>query len=196
VTISRHARTRVGDEQNRGRSSDIGLTALVAASVLLLSLVGYRWASKRQHGESGGDHPTSTSGVSGGDQPTSTDSVVPGGSFGGTKHVPDGAGEKRAAAGGDAHSNDHEVTTGDPGSQSDEERVLALVEDSGGRMRQARIVASTDWSESKMSTLLSEMHDAGSVRKIRLGRENLVCLAGEEPELVGSFADSEEEQQV
>ena len=198
-------------------TADIGLTAL-AASVLLLSLAGYRWASKRPHEESEGDQSTSTDpgatdrdtgvGQSSGTPSVvadsrapatgdeSTDSVVAGGSSGGTEQVPDGAGEERPAAGDDTRSNGHGVTTSDADSQSDEERVFALVEDSGGRMRQARIVASTDWSESKVSTLLSEMHDAGSVTKVRLGCENLVCLAREEPELVGSFADSEEEQQV
>lgn len=223
-------------------ATDVGLTAVVAVSVLVLGVAGYRWASGGPHGDSRGDRSTSTGsesgddrsvsadGNSGDDQSTSTDpgatdggagvgqpsgtpsvvadsrapetgdestdGVVAGDGPTGAERVTDGAGEKRAAAGGDTRSNGHGVTAGDAGSRSDEERVLALVEDSGGRMRQARIVASTDWSESKVSTLLSEMHDAGSVTKVRLGRENLVCLAGEEPELVGSFAETEEERQV
>jgi len=126
----------------------------------------------------------------------STDDIVAGDGQTDAERVTDGAGERRAAAGSDARPSDYGVTASDTRSQSDEERVLTLVKDSGGRMRQARIVASTDWSESKVSTLLSEMHDAGSVTKLRLGRENLICLDGEEPELVGSFAEGEEERQV
>jgi len=70
--------------------------------------------------------------------------------------------------------------------QSDEERVLELLEENDGRMKQARIVEHTDWSKSKVSMLLSEMEADGAISKLRVGRENLISLAGEEPDAAGS----------
>ena len=64
----------------------------------------------------------------------------------------------------------------DPELLSDEERVEALLERNGGRMRQADIVQETDWSDAKVSQLLSRMADEGSVEKLRLGRENVISL--------------------
>lgn len=65
---------------------------------------------------------------------------------------------------------------------SDEERVERLLTDSGGRMRQADIVAETGWSDAKVSQLLSAMAEAGRVEKLRLGRENLISLPDTEDE--------------
>ncbi len=59
---------------------------------------------------------------------------------------------------------------------SDEERVLALIDERGGRMKQAAIVEETDWSNAKVSQLLSEMAESGEVEKLRIGRENLISL--------------------
>ena len=65
---------------------------------------------------------------------------------------------------------------------SDEERVEHLLDRNGGRMKQARIVKETGWSDAKVSQLLSTMADDGRVEKLRLGRENLISLPDEEPE--------------
>ena len=65
---------------------------------------------------------------------------------------------------------------------SDEERVLALIEENGGRMKQAAIVTETDWSNAKVSQLLSEMAETGEIEKLRIGRENLISLPEEENE--------------
>lgn len=59
---------------------------------------------------------------------------------------------------------------------ADDERVERLVERNGGRMRQAEIVAETDWSDAKVSQLLSSMADEGRIEKLRIGRENLITL--------------------
>lgn len=66
----------------------------------------------------------------------------------------------------------------DPELLSDEERVERLLKHNGGRMRQADIVTETDWSDAKVSQLLSRMADDGRVEKLRLGRENLITLPG------------------
>ncbi|WP_049935054.1 helix-turn-helix transcriptional regulator [Haloplanus natans] len=70
----------------------------------------------------------------------------------------------------------------DPTLLSDEERVEHLLDRNGGRMKQARIVKETGWSDAKVSQLLSTMADDGRVEKLRLGRENLISLPDEEPE--------------
>lgn len=65
---------------------------------------------------------------------------------------------------------------------SDEERVMRLLRENGGRMKQVDIVEETDWSNAKVSQLLSEMADQGAVDKLRIGRENLISLPGERPD--------------
>jgi len=74
---------------------------------------------------------------------------------------------------------------------SDEDRIVAMLEETGGRMKQSEIVESTEWSKSKVSVLLSEMEDEGTVSKLRVGRENVVSLDGHEPEAAKSPLDDE-----
>ena len=64
---------------------------------------------------------------------------------------------------------------------TDREKVQQLIRENGGRMKQSRIVDSVDWSKAKVSRLLAELEDEDQVTKLRLGRENLVCLPGHEP---------------
>lgn len=64
---------------------------------------------------------------------------------------------------------------------TDQERVRQLLRENGGRMKQSNIVDSVDWSKAKVSRLLADLEEDGQVTKLRLGRENLVCLPGHEP---------------
>lgn len=75
---------------------------------------------------------------------------------------------------------------------SDNDRVIKLLEENGGRMKQVNIVEVTDWSKSKVSMLLSDMEDEGEISKLRVGRENIISLAGQEPDAAGSPFDDEE----
>jgi hypothetical protein len=90
------------------------------------------------------------------------------------------------AAAGAVATNDEETTGDDPASDvdldllSDEERVEYLLQQNGGRMKQANIVKETGWSNAKVSQLLSEMADAERVNKLRIGRENLISLPEED----------------
>lgn len=63
---------------------------------------------------------------------------------------------------------------------SDEERVERLLRENGGRMKQANIVKETDWSNAKVSQLLSSMEDEGRIDKLRIGRENLISFPDED----------------
>ncbi|AGB38217.1 helix-turn-helix transcriptional regulator [Natronococcus occultus] len=64
---------------------------------------------------------------------------------------------------------------------SDEERVLRLLRQNGGRMKQGSIVSETGWSNAKVSQLLSQMADDGDIEKLRIGRENLITLPEVDP---------------
>ncbi|MFD1632506.1 helix-turn-helix transcriptional regulator [Haloplanus ruber] len=86
------------------------------------------------------------------------------------------------AAEGDADEGTDAEAAVDPSLLSDEERVERLLNENGGRMKQARIVRETGWSDAKVSQLLSTMADDGRVEKLRLGRENLISLPDEDPE--------------
>lgn len=81
--------------------------------------------------------------------------------------------DQRSLSGGQEPSTDEFVT--------DRERVRRLIRNNGGRMKQSQIVESVDWSKAKVSRLLAELEEDGQVTKLRLGRENLVCLPGNEP---------------
>ncbi len=101
-----------------------------------------------------------------------------------------------AVAGADSADNDaDERATGDrqSGDQSDEddidetllsdeERVERLLQRNDGRMKQARIVEETGWSNAKVSQLLSSMAEEGQIEKLRIGRENLISFPDEGPE--------------
>jgi hypothetical protein len=63
---------------------------------------------------------------------------------------------------------------------SDGERVERLLEQNGGRMKQATIVKETDWSDAKVSQLLSTMEEEDRIDKLRIGRENLISFPDED----------------
>lgn len=73
--------------------------------------------------------------------------------------------------------------TGDAGTDdtpeellSNEERVLRLVADNGGRMKQQAVVTELDWTEAKTSQVISGMQDDGDIEVFRIGRENVLKL--------------------
>ena len=142
---------------------------LAAAALIAGSVVGYRRISA-----DGDDADRSVANGSG-------DAQV------GGQHAAGGGGAAtadREFAGDESDATD-EADDGDADEPdlsllSDEERVERLLEDGGGRMRQADIVAETGWSDAKVSQLLSAMADDGRVEKLRLGRENLISLPDED----------------
>lgn len=68
---------------------------------------------------------------------------------------------------------------------SDEERVERLLDQNGGRMKQANIVKETGWSNAKVSQLLSAMEDDDRINKLRIGRENLISFPDEDVTEIG-----------
>ncbi|RLM47140.1 hypothetical protein DVK00_01150 [Haloarcula sp. Atlit-47R] len=64
--------------------------------------------------------------------------------------------------------------------------VKLMLQAENGRLHQTDIVEATDWSKAKVSRLLSRMVDEDEVVKIRLGRENLICLERAKPPAANS----------
>ncbi|MBS1262947.1 MAG: hypothetical protein MAG715_00112 [Methanonatronarchaeales archaeon] len=58
----------------------------------------------------------------------------------------------------------------------DGERVMELLREAGGRMRQAEVVERTGWSEAKVSNVTNSLKDGGRLVKRRWGRENVLLL--------------------
>lgn len=57
-----------------------------------------------------------------------------------------------------------------------DEYVCQLLDQNGDRMKQSQIVEITSWSKAKVSRVLSELEEEGKLRKIQVGRENLIEL--------------------
>ncbi|GAA0241252.1 helix-turn-helix transcriptional regulator [Haladaptatus pallidirubidus] len=65
---------------------------------------------------------------------------------------------------------------------TDEERIRSILIEYGGRMKQVDITAETSWSKSTVSRKLSKMEENNEIKRVQVGRGNLVFLNGSEPE--------------
>lgn len=59
---------------------------------------------------------------------------------------------------------------------SNEERMMALLEDHDDRIKQREIARRLDWTDAKTSKVVRSLSDEGAVEVFRLGRENVVVL--------------------
>jgi hypothetical protein len=84
--------------------------------------------------------------------------------------VPSSSGDGDASVAPPSHGDSATVRT-------DDEEVEALLQERGGRMKQAEVAEVLDWSASKTSRVLSDLEDDGIVERVRLGRENVVDLS-------------------
>lgn len=62
-----------------------------------------------------------------------------------------------------------------------EQRVIDLLDRHAGVRRQQEIQESTNWSAAKTSRILSGMEEEGTIVRVSLGRQKVVCLPGSEP---------------
>ncbi|EMA61486.1 helix-turn-helix transcriptional regulator [Halorubrum lipolyticum] len=146
--------------------------AIVVAAVLIAgSVVGYRRMDR-------GSAAVADESANGGGVDSDGDGPADPGPHGATAGAAAGAaaGSDSTVDGSEGDDAGAEEEAEDLSLLSDEERVERLLEDNGGRMRQADIVAETGWSDAKVSQLLSAMADSGRVEKLRLGRENLISI--------------------
>jgi hypothetical protein len=93
---------------------------------------------------------------------------------------------KPDAANAEPGSAESTAGAGDDGSSptpddllSNEEKVIQLLENNGGRTRQQDVVEAFGWSETKTSEVITEMREADALEVYRLGRENVLALPGE-----------------
>lgn len=59
---------------------------------------------------------------------------------------------------------------------SNEERVLRLLEENGGRIKQQDVVSKLDWTDAKTSKVVSGLREDGKLESFRLGRENILTI--------------------
>ncbi len=145
-----------------GGSSSLLLGGLVVVALLGAGAVavGLRRRDAVDGGATSADAP---------DGDASDSAATTGGESGADATTGAGAAAGAAAAGGDDDTVPPELLT-------DEDRVRRLLTDRGGRMKQADVAETLDWSASKTSRVLSEMADEGAVEKLRIGRENVIDL--------------------
>lgn len=63
---------------------------------------------------------------------------------------------------------------------SNEERVLQLLEERGGRLKQQQVVSELEWTEAKTSQVVSGLREDDEIDVFRIGRENVLTVAEEE----------------
>ncbi|WIV68419.1 helix-turn-helix transcriptional regulator [Natrialbaceae archaeon AArc-T1-2] len=79
-------------------------------------------------------------------------------------------------------SDDPDATDATPPPEllSNEERVLRLLEQHGGRIKQQDVVSELEWTEAKTSQVVGELREAGEIDVFRIGRENVLTLPDNE----------------
>jgi uncharacterized membrane protein len=63
---------------------------------------------------------------------------------------------------------------------SNEERVLKLLDEEGGRVKQQAVAQRLDWTDAKTSQVVSDLRESDEVEVFRLGRENVLTLPDED----------------
>ena len=142
----------------------VGFGAVVLFGLVLLAWQGGYLGGGASGGGDDGPPPDDRGGAEAGDVSTAD---------AGTESSPMDGAESEVAAGSTMAGTEATIDTD---LLSDEERVEHLLRQHGGRMKQARIVEETRWSNAKVSQLLSSMAEEGRVDKLRIGRENLISL--------------------
>jgi len=132
--------------------------------VILLAGVG-GWFYQRRPGDTDDDPPTAV--VDTGDEiHTGVDTEA-------DANTPTDAG----STGSNADTASTAATTDDepdPELLSNEEQVLRLLEEHGGRMKQKRVVEELDWTDAKTSKVVSGLREDGAIDSFRIGRENVL----------------------
>ncbi|MDR5672774.1 putative membrane-associated trancriptional regulator [Halalkaliarchaeum sp. AArc-CO] len=85
-----------------------------------------------------------------------------------------------AAGSEDGNEDDAEPTPPAEELLSPEERVLKLVREHGGRMKQQEVVREMDWTDARTSQVVGSLREDGKLESFRLGRENVLKLPDED----------------
>lgn len=175
VTVDSDAADGGGDGTGDGANGSTGLPGspwivAVGFGALLVALAiavsAYRRRESRPD-ESGTRASGAAAGgaSSGANSSTSTD---PSGTDDGSVAGPD--------ADEDTNDDDGASAAVDAELLSNEEQVLRLIEEHGGRMKQAEVADELDWTAAKTSQVVTGLRDDGDLEGFRLGRENVLSL--------------------
>ncbi|MFA9504041.1 helix-turn-helix transcriptional regulator [Natrinema sp. H-ect1] len=167
---------------------------LIAGGVVVLLGLGAAGAWWYRNREPTADRPggdgTPAAG-SGGGSASGTDTESPSGSAAETASAADSspAGTSDPASDADAAGAAAGVDTE---LLSNEEQVLRLVKERGGRMKQQAVVEELDWTDAKTSKVVSGLREDGKLESFRLGRENVLSLPEVDDGIVPDSADEDE----
>ncbi|SEQ69407.1 helix-turn-helix transcriptional regulator [Natrinema salaciae] len=95
---------------------------------------------------------------------------------------PDPRSDAGAAGTSDESANSSATEGPDPELLTNEEQVLRLVRDRGGRMKQQAVVEELGWTDAKTSKVVTGLREEGALESFRLGRENVLSLPDAEEE--------------
>lgn len=142
--------------------------------------------------EPGGETAPSTT-ASQSDPPAGEAPASPGGAGSGETAAdgePTDPGTDADADVGTDPSGDSDAEPADDGSDEDdrvpmellspEERVMRLVTERGGRIKQQEVVSELDWSAARTSQVVGSLRESGDIETFRLGRENVLKLPEED----------------
>jgi uncharacterized membrane protein len=76
----------------------------------------------------------------------------------------------------DTAADSEEPAAPSPELLSNEERVLRLLKQNGGRMKQKAVAEQLDWTDAKTSQVVGTLREDDEVEAFRLGRENVLTL--------------------
>jgi uncharacterized membrane protein len=127
-------------------------------------------------GESQADTPASQARTETGTAAASENDAQDVAATGATAPAANGADEER--------STDPQSTVSETPTEllSPEERVMRLLRERGGRMKQKTVTEELDWSAARTSQVVGGLRDDGQVESFRLGRENVLRLPDEDGE--------------
>ncbi|TMT85292.1 hypothetical protein E2L06_01200 [Haloterrigena sp. H1] len=92
----------------------------------------------------------------------------------------DGGTDVAWRADGSSVADSNATDTPPPELLSNEERVLRLLEQRGGRVKQQDVVSALDWTEAKTSQVVGELRENDEIDVFRIGRENVLTLPDDE----------------
>ncbi|ELZ21543.1 hypothetical protein C477_05676 [Haloterrigena salina JCM 13891] len=160
-----------------GTGPSSALLAAAALAVVALGAAGVWWYRNRSRPSApptGGDVDRSDSDVARADDATASPP---------TDESTASAERTQSAQSTDSSTSASASATGtgapDPDLLSNEEQVLRLVRENGGRMKQQAVVEELDWTDAKTSKVVSGLREEGKLESFRLGRENVLSLPGE-----------------
>ena len=164
-----------------GTDSDTNLPigAIIVVG-LLAATAGWFLYRQRDGGDTAGTSDATTAGngttTDGSDDDGATDTAAA------ARTPAEGDSGTDAVAAGDAGDGADEATAPPWEDEllSNQEKVLALVEHEGGRMKQQEVAKTLEWTDAKTSQVVGAMRDEGDLDAFRLGRENVLVLPGEE----------------